>query len=1358
MLPDTRIKLLVLLLLPGVSVPVFAATAREELSELADGIVAGVKTDPEKAEKLIEAAESIEDDRDARVFFFEKAFAFGRKSAAGHPFASRALDQLEKLAPERSQAWSMMRISLLRLKYSASGDADERSALANRILDTMVARGRMLVSGGDIEEAVDAYEEALRFSMSVQSARSAALRKRLFATRRDLKLEKQFRQLLTAVEKDPADTAAREELILLYVLLKDDPSLAEVLLNDDIAASIRTHVPLAARSVDELAPDKALALARWYRQLGADASGISKRTALSRAASYYERYLGETGPDDVRRKEAVSSRREVLKDLKDGGFERRRYAKVPAGAAGGDAATGGLLPAKTGRILSPWGTVVREGPGVVTRASKRGLTWLLSQQADDGGFGGGLGSSYEEYSLKIDKSGYKWKGTAIRRNLAGILTLKPEPRPGSVGMTSLAVLAMLAGGMTLDDDCVAKALGFLKTYDTYLVYSLGLRCKVWSVAESRAPGEYMKYFKHDARRLIYSVHRLKGGWDYSIWNDTFHNSTSQYGVLGVAAFGKGGGAVPKSFWTLVSRYWLKAQLKDGGWSYWPPFRKSEEAGEEAYHAPRGSMSAAGLASVLECLGFEDRQRYLACGVYEPPPVLAKGLQWFDDNFAGTLSGTVQAGPDRRFCYYLYGVKRAGLAAGRRYFGERDWYRAGAEVLFRKQADSGSWQEGSLSETAFALLFLLDGGSPLVFNHLKRLGDWNNRPRALSNLLRWAGSRAKRRFSRRIAEIKADDRWHDAPVLVITGSRKPIILGKQTARLRNFALEGGIIFSIAEGKDDGFEEGMRKIYAEAFPGRELKKVPTSHRVYLKPRPVDDKPALHMIHAGPRPLVIHCSTDLTKVWEQGFSRSNDSAFNVGFNLIDYVSAGFERLRPRFDSYWPRPAVREPRLTREVVVVEYGDEETVARAVEALGRRLTADEGIALTAKKVPLEKLRHCKTRPAVMAGTGEVLLSPSRGESLKEYIESGGMLVVNGAGDRDFYLSMRKHLARMFGADASRPLPADAPIYTRAAAPLNTIGLRATALERLGSLIPRPEVYAVAGRPAVLLSREDITTGLLGCECRSIDGYTPETAYALMRNIVMVTSGADEEIAAMDRAEREQYSPPDVHLSALSPISATSGRGTEPQADTSVTGDPLRLAGRTYKKGIGVHAVSTLGYPLDPRYERFVATVGLDDGIRNAHLSAKDIRGSAVFKVYVDSILLAESPVMKYSMVHHFNVAIPPESERIALMVSNAGDTVIDDRADWVNAGFTVSKSSSSPEEKEPGESPGNTTPDAPVKDESENSAGEKKPAAKEPAPTADSGGEKSVSGDGTVKETPGAGKKETGEKKDDSGLPAWLTE
>lgn len=42
----------------------------------------------------------------------------------------------------------------------------------------------------------------------------------------------------------------------------------------------------------------------------------------------------------------------------------------------------------------------------------------------------------------------------------------------------------------------------------------------------------------------------------------------------------------------------------------------------------------------------------------------------------------------------------------------------------------------------------------------------------------------------------------------------------------------------------------------------------------------------------------------------------------------------------------------------------------------------------------------------------------------------------------------------------------------------------------------------AQRPAILLSREDITVALLGCSSTTCDGYDPESAFRLLRNIVL----------------------------------------------------------------------------------------------------------------------------------------------------------------------------------------------------------------------------------------------------------------
>jgi hypothetical protein len=48
-------------------------------------------------------------------------------------------------------------------------------------------------------------------------------------------------------------------------------------------------------------------------------------------------------------------------------------------------------------------------------------------------------------------------------------------------------------------------------------------------------------------------------------------------------------------------------------------------------------------------------------------------------------------------------------------------------------------------------------------------------------------------------------------------------------------------------------------------------------------------------------------------------------------------------------------------------------------------------------------------------------------------------------------------------------------------------------------------------------------------------------------------------------------------------------------DAAVTGQPLRLRGHTYEKGIGVHAACQAAYRLDGKYQRFDAVVGIDDG-------------------------------------------------------------------------------------------------------------------------------------------------------------------
>jgi hypothetical protein len=211
-----------------------------------------------------------------------------------------------------------------------------------------------------------------------------------------------------------------------------------------------------------------------------------------------------------------------------------------------------------------------------------------------------------------------------------------------------------------------------------------------------------------------------------------------------------------------------------------------------------------------------------------------------------------------------------------------------------------------------------------------------------------------------------------------------------------------------------------------------------------------------------------------------------------------------------------------------------------------------------------------------------------------------------------------------------------------------------------------EAVAIEGRPAILLSREDITSGLLGVKCITIDGYTPMSANALMRNIVTVVTG---------RIGRPKTPPapgqPQVYISDMLPVKATAGGDKKVMRDKSVDGNPLTLAGTPYKRGMGVHADSDLVFRLRPEYKRFTATVGVDDEVKEG--------GSIEFSVLVDDRTVAKSPVLKPSEVHKFDLEIPSGAVSIKLLTRSADGATTGDHGDWADAGFlSVLKPTSRP--------------------------------------------------------------------------------
>jgi hypothetical protein len=154
---------------------------------------------------------------------------------------------------------------------------------------------------------------------------------------------------------------------------------------------------------------------------------------------------------------------------------------------------------------------------------------------------------------------------------------------------------------------------------------------------------------------------------------------------------------------------------------------------------------------------------------------------------------------------------------------------------------------------------------------------------------------------------------------------------------------------------------------------------------------------------------------------------------------------------------------------------------------------------------------------------------------------------------------------------------------------------------------------------------------------------------------------------------EPWQTPDVHLSALTPLAATAGWNSV-QTDKNITGKPLALCGKTYQKGMGVHARSELVYVLKPEYRRFVALTGIDDqAIADSKADASGLaaKGSVVCEVYVDDDLLYRTPVLRPAQQWHIDLPLPATGHHLKLVVTDGGDDYNYDWGDWLNAGFVT---------------------------------------------------------------------------------------
>ena len=692
------------------------------------------------------------------------------------------------------------------------------------------------------------------------------------------------------------------------------------------------------------------------------------------------------------------------------------------------------------------------------------------------------------------------------------------------GLTAMATYALLAARENPQDERLKAAINWLLKEDKVVgTYAVGLRAQVWHFLPANHPQRSLirAAVKRD-RDLLLSGMQEKQGEGFGFYGyfpkqgGGYDRSNSQYGVLGMWAAEQAGAEVPTKYWEIQDQVWKKSQNQDGGWEY---------SGNGPSSA---TMTAAGVATLFITQDYLiDLKKDCQGNVFNQE--IEMGLRWMDRNIKQLLGGNF---------YAMYGVERIGVASGRKYFGNVDWYKVGADYLVKHQKPDGSWGDEEahhnakkVPNTCFSLYFLTRGRAAAIMNKLEyttltkegKEAHWNQRPRDLANFSKWMSRNLDGRFINwQIVSLKADPHeLHDAPILYISGGEAFTFKPEEIEKLKLFVEQGGLILGNADCGNQRFIASFRNLAKKMFPAYEFRDLEQNHPILAGQQFLASKwkrkPRFQSLGNGVRELMVLVpQDDLSKAWQTFSERTKEELYQLAANLYLY-SVKEDLTWTKTEGYVVRDtgkgkAERSIKVARLIVG---DDSDPEPGGWRRLGN-VMKNAGLAtLVAEPVRAGEGRLRGYKVAHWTGTRKFKLAGKARDEVMQFVNGGGTLLVDAAGgSTPFADSAADALFEMFGGDAARkqlgqPLPPTHALYKMQGVPIEKFAYRLYARNRAGGNLKVPHLAAleVGGRPAVFFSKEDLSAGLVALPVDGVVGYDPDTATAIVRNVVIFAETA-----------------------------------------------------------------------------------------------------------------------------------------------------------------------------------------------------------------------------------------------------------
>ena len=718
------------------------------------------------------------------------------------------------------------------------------------------------------------------------------------------------------------------------------------------------------------------------------------------------------------------------------------------------------------------------------------------------------------------------------------------------GVTALCTLALLNAGVEPNHPKIQKSLAYLRTLQPTKTYTVALQTMALCEGE---PVKDLAIIQKNAlwlSRVQITQGPRKGSWSYPLGDGVGgDNSNSQFAVLALHEAERVGAKVDPAVWQMAAEYWKGCQNPDGSWGYQPDNMPGS-----------GSMTCAGIGAwivssekVAAAAAEVSGNGVQCCLPPEKNDVLERALVWLGRNFSVRRNPGQPGAATQWHFYYLYGLERVGRLSARRFIGDHDWYRAGAEYLISRQdAFSHEWLGEGHSEdnphvaTSLALLFLSKGRRPVLMAQVKHGpgDDWNRHPSAVANLTAYVEREWGLNLTWQIVDPQAAsvEDLLQTPVLFVSGSQMPEMGGLEE-KFREYIDRGGFVFAEACCTDGtGFKDGMKEFLDKIFPEGEykLRLAGPEHPIWRIDRLVGpDSPyvgRLWTIEYGCRTCVVLSEVDLSCYWElygrgrlQGIPENvklrTEDANTIGLNVLAYATNREPKSKEEsfFASDLPELADETERGVIRIAKLMHGGGCNDAPGALANLLRTASQGELKLSVSNHPFEMRANDPALPrfhlAFMHGRHDFRFTPEERKSLREFLENGGLLFADSiCASKEFTDAFRREVQLVLPDHPLERIPANSSLFTDAAGGFNIqqVSRREPAAAQAGQPLrsrvqkvpPELDGIQIDGRLAVIFSPYDISCALEQHEALQCRGYTREDAARIALNVLLYSLSPD----------------------------------------------------------------------------------------------------------------------------------------------------------------------------------------------------------------------------------------------------------